>query len=132
MKILYFFNSKDVKGGGEISLLELLRYLNKAKFKPLCILPAKGELVHHLKKIKVDYLVVEMPSLRIKNIFQILCSLKKINKIIKNYNIDIIHCQGTRNFIYAFLGNIFLRKPLIYHARVSFPEKLLPYKQPAN
>lgn len=56
-KILYLNPSSQI-GGGEKSLLDLLRFLNRGKYHPIVSCPQKGRLVEELRKMGIETEIV--------------------------------------------------------------------------
>ncbi|MCS7151855.1 MAG: glycosyltransferase [Endomicrobia bacterium] len=116
MKILYIDEPLDPPGGGQVSLLTLLKNLDVEKFKFLVVLSRDGIFKSILEKNKIPVVVATIPKL----IF-----------IISDYNPDLLHINSActkYTFISALAGKIFGKK-IIWHNRVvetsPFKEKLI-------
>lgn len=138
-KILYLHAGAELYGA-DIVLLELLKNLDKNKFEPYVVLPCDGPLVKKLRENNIWVQVIEYPILRRKyfnpkGIFNYgkdyLTYSKKINKIVKEKNIDIIHTNTM-----AVLEGIYIKKksklPLVWHiheiiVNPKFMNKLLSF-----
>ncbi|GAH44297.1 unnamed protein product, partial [marine sediment metagenome] len=81
--ILYLANSGDIFGGGQISLLDLMKGLNRDKFQPLVVCPATGSLVDKLEKMGVETQVIKMETLRRLNIFSWMRTVYSLTQLIK-------------------------------------------------
>lgn len=138
-KILYLHAGAELYGA-DIVLLELLKNLDRNKFKPYVILPCDGPLVNKLRENNIWVEIIEYPILRRKyfnpkGIFNYgkdyLKYSKNINKIVKEKNIDIIHTNTM-----AVLEGIYIKKitklPLVWHiheiiVNPKFMNKFLSY-----
>ena len=120
MNILYLTSTGSIIGGGEISLLNLFKKLDRQRFKPYCIVPCEGDFTDRIKALDIP--VIILPIEKVKNIFNIFKSLeaiKRLKSIISQYKIDLIHCNSTRGI--SFLGAISAKKmkvPFVWHIRV--------------
>ena len=121
-KILYLHAGAELYGA-DIVLLELLKNLDKSKFEPYVILPCDGVLVEKLRENNIWVEVIGYPILRRKYFNpkgivnygkDYLKYSSKLNKIVKEKGIDIIHINTA-----AVLEGIYIKKkvnlPLIWH-----------------
>lgn len=122
MNILYLSHTGDIIGGGEISLLNLLENLDRNKFQPYVIAPFDGNFTKKIRELNIPVILV--PVKKIKNPLNVHSSIKSIKhimRIIKKYQIDLIHANVTGGI--SFLGGIAARIagiPLVWHVRVIF------------
>lgn len=121
-KILYLHAGAELYGA-DIVLLELLKNLDKGKFEPYVILPCDGPLVEKLRENNIWVEVIEYPILRRKYFNpkgiinygkDYLKYSAKVNEIVKEKGIDIIHTNTA-----AVLEGIYIKQktnlPLIWH-----------------
>ena len=114
IKILYIIDKLDT-GGAQHHLLQLLRQIDRNKFKPyLCCLLYEGELIDKVKDLGVSVLTLD-----IKRIYTAsgISGLIKLKGFIKKEAIDIIH---TYLFSANILGNLaakLAKAPLIISGR---------------
>ncbi len=123
--ILYLANSGDIIGGGQISLLSLLKGLNRDRFNPVIVCPAEGGLSEALKRMNVETYIIKMGTLRKLDIFSWIQSIYKMVKIIREKSVHIIHSNGSRATIYGGLAARLTRTPLIWHVRIADSDRLL-------
>ena len=120
MKSILFIHQSAELYGSDKTLLLLLKYLDKSKFKSVVILPNDGPLKIALENENIK--VVLAPVLKLhrkmftpKNIFQFLKDYRKGIKTItllhKEYKFDIIYS----NTLAVLLGIIFAKKSNIKH-----------------
>lgn len=121
-KILYLHAGAELYGA-DIVLLELLKNLDKKKFKPYVILPCDGPLVEKLKENNIWVNVIKYPILRrkyfnpsgiIRYIKEYYRYSKQINEIVRKEKINLIHTNTA-----AVLEGIYIKKrmniKLIWH-----------------
>ena len=138
-KILYLHAGAELYGA-DIVLLELLKNLDKSKFKPYVILPCDGPLVGKLRENNIWVEVLEYPILRRKyfnpvGIFNYakdyLIYSNKISRIVEKESIDLLHINTA-----AVLEGIYIKRkfkiPLIWHiheiiVNPRFMHKLLSF-----
>ncbi|MBU0502988.1 MAG: glycosyltransferase family 4 protein [Candidatus Omnitrophota bacterium] len=101
-------------GGGEVSLLSILKNLDRSQFSPCVISYTDGPLIKRIQELNIDV-----------SIFNSHCFLKdlmviiRIIRYIKKYRIDLLHVNSLdmRSGIAAYLSGV----PFIGHLRVIFP-----------
>ncbi len=104
-KILYLDQPLEPPGGGQISLLTILRNLDRNKYDFCVFLDKDSSFKNTLEKNNINVKVV-----KIKNLF----------KEIKNFNPDIVHINSACTK-YTFFGAFFskiLGQKVIWHNRV--------------
>ena len=122
--ILYMESRGDLSGGGQISLWNLIRRLDKNKFEPVVICPSRGNLVENLINLEIKVEIIPLPTLRIPNPFLFFSTINKLYKIVKKYKINLIHSNASRPTIYAGIISKLLKIPLIWQVRIIESEGL--------
>jgi len=123
--ILYLINTPDIKGGGEISLLNLLNKLDRNLYNPIAICPGEGGMSLKIRKIGIDVCIVPMRQLRYFNIVSLINGIRSIIGVINNYKIDLIHANGSRCMIYGGIAGRLKGIPVIWHVRIVEKDRLL-------
>jgi len=118
-RILFISSFGDLKGGGQRSLILLLKNLDKTEFIPFVITPEDGEVAQELLKLGIENIILNFPRIRSINILGVLSALAKLKAIVKAKDIDIIHTDSPRETFYAGIVRIFVKVSVILHLRVS-------------
>lgn len=121
--LLFTTISGELIGGGQRSLLLILRGLDKKRFKPYLICPSEGDLIDKVEKLGIETAIIKMGGLKRLNFFSNAGAIFKLKRFIKQKNIDLIHTDAPRQTFYAGIAARLTGKPLIWHVRVSTPEK---------
>jgi len=118
--ILHIANSGDITGGGQISLLNFLKNMDRNKFMPLVVCPSQGTMVNMLRNIGVEVDIIKIKSLKKLHFISFISSMIKLFKLIKREKIDLIHSNAgaTRITTYSSLVARMMRLPFIWHVRV--------------
>ena len=100
MKNILFIHSSSELYGSDRSLLNIIKNIDKTKYKPYVILPCEGPLVDEMKKIpETSVEIFEIAVLRRKNLSirggleyfkHYRKSIKYVKNFIKKYAIDIV------------------------------------------
>lgn len=117
--ILYISSFGNLKGGGQRSLLLLLKNLDKSRFVPFVIVPVPGSLEQELSKLGIESICFSFPRIRSTNVFAVLAALLRLKAIVKDNDIDIIHTDSTRETFYAGIVKLCLKVAVVIHLRVS-------------
>lgn len=115
INILYLHAGSELYGA-DIVMLELLKGLNKNKFKPYVLLPTNGPLVEKLIENNIEVEVINYPILRrkyfnviglAKYIIDYIRYTRKLKKIVVDKNIKIVHSNTL-----AVLEGVWLKRLL--------------------
>lgn len=119
-KILYISNFGDVKGGGEISLLTLIRELDRDKYEPHIIIPEPGNMKEKAAELGTECTVLEIPGLGNPiHWIKFLLEARKFSTFLKNHEISLVHANtNTRKFIFSGLAARLAKIPCVCHVRV--------------
>ena len=95
-------------GGGESHLLNLVHFMDKNRYEPICLSFTDGEMIRRLKEwgIKCHVIESEKPfDLRVQ---------RKVGQIIEKEKIQIVHAHGSRAASNILYPSKRLRLPIIY------------------
>lgn len=119
--ILYIAASGEIMGGGQVSLYNLLKHIDRGRFNPMVICPSSGEFFDQLKEADISCSIIKTGSLRRFNVLRFLSSVIKLSLLIKREKISLIHCDAaaSRETFYSGIVAQILRIPFIWHVRVA-------------
>ena len=101
-RILYMNHGADL-GGAEISLLELLRAIDRDRFEPLVLCPREGDFVSILRAESIPVQILPLQRMRELEPLPFLATVERVSALCWNLGIDLIHS----NSVYAAqLGNV--------------------------
>ena len=123
--ILYIDSSPEIYGGGQISLLELLKNIDRTKFQPVVILSEAGKLQKEVEQIDLDCKIISMPRITPFSIFSCIVATWKLGFFMRKRQITLVHTNTSRATIYAGLAVLILRIPLVWHIRIPLSDGLL-------
>jgi glycosyltransferase involved in cell wall biosynthesis len=136
INILYLHAGAELYGA-DIVLLQLIRGLDKNKFKPHVILPNQGPLVEELKNNNIEVSVLDYPILRRKyfnpkGMLQYSLSFKKtasqIEKYCKDNNIAIIHSNTSAVLEGAYVAkNLKIKHLWHIHEIITRPKAIFKF-----
>jgi glycosyltransferase involved in cell wall biosynthesis len=117
LNVLYLHNKSEVRGGGEQSLINLWKHLDRNRFRPFLIVPGEGSLSRKARSMGLEVATVRVPKIRSRNIVAAASALKRLIKYCKDLNIDVIHSYTPRNNLLAALIGRFLHIRVVWHER---------------
>jgi glycosyltransferase involved in cell wall biosynthesis len=122
--ILYLHNKTNISGG-EQSLINLWRNLDRTSFTPHLIIPHEGSLGHEAKNLDLNVEYCPIPQFRMKNLFSLVKSFASVRKYCKREKIRLIHSYTPRNNVMAAMIGRIMGIPVIWHERnlIFGPEK---------
>ena len=97
MNICYVAHASNLTGANR-SLLEILSLSDSIGVRPIVIIPSKGIIEEELKKMNIDYFIINYKSMmnsgKLKNFIKKFINkiaVKRIEKILKDKEIDVLH-----------------------------------------
>ena len=114
--ILYLHN-ESIMGGAEISLLNLVKRLNKQLFIPHFACSKEGPFIDELRKIEILPDFVQFPSIRWPNPVQICNTIRDLIDIIKKRDIDLVHSNQPRSNLFGAITAKIKDIPIVWHER---------------
>ena len=119
VKILYLSSFSDVDKGGQISLYNLVKRLDRQVFDPSVLCPHEGALATLFSQEGIPVQFLDFPQLRIRNLIQILRAVLRFRRIVVQGGFSLIHSDAPHNTLFSAVSLIFTKKKLVWHARVS-------------
>jgi glycosyltransferase involved in cell wall biosynthesis len=126
--ILYLHSSDELYGSDK-SLLDLISGLDRARFRPIVVLPTdlqyKGELTRTMRQQGIEVHHVDMPILRrryfnawggIQTVRRLVKSVPALLSIARSAGVDLVHSNTTAVLLGPLLAAI-LRVPHVWHVR---------------
>jgi len=125
MNILFISDHGGELGGGEKSMLELVKSLLQKKYRVFSILPGKGVFYDELVSAGVNVKVRSMPIIyRSYNPFKFIYWMIRLICFgfftagwVKKNKIQIIHANKTTSVFHGAALSFFAMKPIVWHVR---------------
>jgi glycosyltransferase involved in cell wall biosynthesis len=116
--VLLMANFADRIGGGEESLLGLVRGLDRARFAPHVHVPGEGGMALELRRIGVPIAVRSLPTVRPWTLLAGGRAVRDLRALLSARRIRLVHAHGSRSALYAGLAARRSRIPVIWHVRI--------------
>ena len=119
--ILYPFQGKTF-GGGHVSIISMIKLLDKKRFKPIILVHEKGILRKILERENINYIaeskIKAVSSNSFKDFFfNSMKNFLKIRKFLNEKKIDIIHSNDGRMHATWNIPSLLSGKKFIWHMR---------------
>ena len=114
--ILYLHN-ESIIGGAEISLLNLVKRLDKKLFEPHFACSKEGPFIDELRNIEIPPDFVQFPGIRWPNPVRICNTIRNLVDIIKRKEIDLIHSNQPRSNLFGAIAAKIKNIPIVWHER---------------
>lgn len=122
--ILLLSNHGDIVGGGEISLLALLRGLDRTRWLPRIVVPSEGAVATRCRALGLTVHTIPFPPLRWP-CPSMVRSVTAIRRLIREAGTALVHANGSRAMFYGGLGARLSQRPAIWHVRVADRDAVL-------
>ena len=122
--ILVVSNHGAIVGGGELSLLDLLRGLDRDRWAPVLVVPEEGEVGARARDLELPVHVIPLPTLRRPRPAS-LGSVRTLASLARTIDAAAIHANGSRAMAYAVAAGRLAARPVLWHVRVADPDRLL-------
>jgi glycosyltransferase involved in cell wall biosynthesis len=124
--VLVISNHGDIVGGGEISLLTLLKGLDRSRWAPIVVVPAEGTVAAAARALGLPVQIVPLPPIRHPSL-ACFRSIAMLRRVIRGCGACLVHANGSRAMFYAGLAGRLLRTPVIWHIRILEPDRPLDW-----
>jgi glycosyltransferase involved in cell wall biosynthesis len=140
-KRILFVDHTAALGGGEIALLNLVRYLDPSRFRAIVLLFSEGPLAVKLRDAGVETHILSLEEsvtstrkdtigistlLRVSVVLPALRQVIRLRRFIRDQQIDVVHANSLKADIIAGLAARWARVPLIWHVRDRITADYLP------
>jgi glycosyltransferase involved in cell wall biosynthesis len=125
--ILYITNLVEF-GGGEKSLLTLIKKLDLTKFRPFLLCPSRGRLVEEAENINVEVKIIKFS--RLKRYFKAIPYISplviiRLVQYLKKEKIGLIHCNSFSAFLLGGIASKMVNIPVVWTCHGWWPAEKL-------
>lgn len=115
--VLYVSGYSNMAGGGQVSLLLLLRLLDRQRFLPVLLCPDEGEVSRRARAlgVRVDLLGAEASI----DSWEAAGHALALRRHVRASGAALVHCDTLYTALMSGVGLIGLRAPIVFHARSS-------------
>ena len=122
--ILVVSNHGAIVGGGELSLLDLLRGLDRDRWAPVLVVPEEGEVAARGRGLDLPVHVIPLPTLRRPGPGS-LRSVRALTSLVRATDAGAIHANGSRAMAYAGVAGRLAARPVLWHVRIADRDRLM-------
>ena len=122
--ILFVSNHGAIVGGGELSLMDLLRGLDRDRWAPILVVPEDGEVAVLARGLELPVHVIPLPTLRRPNLAGAR-GVTALAGLARATGAVLIHANGSRAMAYAGPAGRLASCPTFWHVRIADSDGLL-------
>jgi glycosyltransferase involved in cell wall biosynthesis len=116
--VLVVSNHAHVVGGGELSLMDLLRGLDRDHWAPVLVVPDEGPMAARGRELGLPVHVVPLPTLRRPGP-AVVASVAALGRLARRTDAALVHANGSRAMVYGGLAGRLAGRPAIWHVRIA-------------
>ncbi len=128
--IAYLSATASIAGGAEVSLINLIRGLDRSRFRPVMAVPGPGKLADRVGNLGIEPEIIPMETRRRRHPFAFRRSQAAISRWLKREGAGILHANSFWAPELAIPAAVRSGVPAIYHVR-DFYERLDPARASA-
>jgi glycosyltransferase involved in cell wall biosynthesis len=118
-RVLLLSNTGMIVGGGEVSLLQLLRDLDRGRWPVTVGCPEEGAVAARARSQGVPVLIVPMPTVRGSGLLRLPSLVTRLAGRIREGQFGLIHANGSRCMLYGGLAGRRAGVPVLWHVRID-------------
>ncbi len=118
-RVLFVENYGDIIGGGQRSLLVLMRRLDRQRYAPLCVCPFDGTMASALRQAEIEVRIAPQPPLRAATVFAVLAAVWHYYTLVRREGVALLHANGSRCMFYAGIAGKMAGIPVVWHVRIT-------------
>lgn len=120
-RVLIVSNHATIIGGGEISMMTLVKGLTGSRWRPLVAVPGPGEVAERCRALGVPVFESPLPSIRRPGTTMV-AAAHALRRRVSDLAPDLVHANGSRATFYAGLATLLSHRRTIWHIRVLDPD----------
>ncbi len=124
--VLVLSNHGEIVGGGELSLLGLLKGLDHTRWSVVVVVPSEGAVAARCRSLGLPTHVLPLPSLRCPRL-AVLRSVRDLARLAGDTGASLLHANGSRAMLYAGLAGALVGRPVVWHLRVWREDAMLDW-----
>ena len=123
-RILYTSHLPHLELGGQISLYQLLKRLDRKTYRPIVIVPSTGSFSRALKEIGCELAFLTFPRIAAANLLDSFRCFIRTFRLLRTHSIHLVHSDHPTDTFYLAVCSKILGIPLVWHARVTYRSRL--------
>lgn len=111
-----FINLYTEMGGGEYAIYNLVRGLDKSRFRPIVLFNKEGQFPKLVRELGVEVAIVDYPTVMLQDIVRpsvfsaVRCGARALAALIEEKRVDIVHTVDVLGLL--LLGSAVRRRPV--------------------
>lgn len=123
-RILFVSHFDHARMGGQQSMLDLIKHLDRSRFTPLLLCQERGELSAKAEALGCKVLTMPLlDSIKPKHLSHIAATIRTALRILQEERITIVHPDHERDALVFGIAAQIAHIPMVWHVRLSQREK---------
>ncbi len=114
---LLYTNTPTYLGGAEVSILTLMRHLDRSRFTPYLLTTADGDLSRAARESGIGVTLNPLPGLSRKRPLPHLRGIRNLSNLVHQQHIDLIHTNCDSSLLPVRYAAALNRVPFVSHIR---------------
>ena len=120
VRTILFINLYTEMGGGEIAIYNLLKRLDRTRFRPVMMFNHHGTFAKKVESLGVSTIVLPYQVVMLRDLvypgrfYQMLKSSRKITRYLKKNRAEVIHCSDVLSLMLIAYPVVRLRIPVVF------------------
>lgn len=125
-RMLFLSGTGEVRGGGQVSLLLLIRHLDRGRFEPVIAVPGPGGLWERAAAEGAEVRTLALPPLRgLSGIGRLVAGARRLSRLLREARIDLVVALEPREGLYAWAASRLSGIPWIWNVRTPEEQGIL-------
>ena len=103
--------------GAELSWMLLLKYLDREKFNPICVIPESGPVYQRIKELNIKVKIIPLALINFPYFLSYLRTVWQLTKFIRQNRIDLVVCNNEMCNQFSLPAAYLNRIPVVCHLR---------------
>jgi glycosyltransferase involved in cell wall biosynthesis len=125
--VLQMTNFANRIGGGEESLLLLLRHLNQRHVRLILATPGEGDMLGQAEALGIPSVILLTPPVLGWPFWSPVTATRTILHYLRGRPVSLVHAHGARGALYAGIACRLAHIPLVWHVRIAAPDRRLDW-----
>ena len=119
-RCIAFVNLYTEMGGGEYAVYNLIKELDKTRFRPIMLFSQRGSFVEKIESLGVETAVLPYQAVMLKRLanplvfWKTMKASREVYRVLKHEEVALVHCSDVLALVLVAFPVLRLRLPVVY------------------